>query len=160
MLAKTCSRLCAFHVVGLWLVFCVGPTLAQGVTQSPQQWREDLRYLAQELPRRHPNPFHTLSAAAWSQEVAALDDAIPSLPDHVIIVRLTRLVALLADVHNSLSRTNPQYAFRQYPLSLVNRPDGMFVQTILANRVDTNRGVTDNSRLTLRRVVAIGQAWI
>lgn len=153
-MARLHFKSCLIFVCLVWLN--VSLAQAQTITQTPQQWREDLRYLAQELPRRHPNPFHAISAEAWTQEVAALDEAIPILPDHIIIVRLTRLVALLGDVHNSLSRAGSPYLFRQYPLSLINRPDGIFVQTIASNPVSTNRGIIDNHRLTLRRVVAIG----
>lgn len=156
MLTKTRLHFKTCLIFGCLLLLNANVAQAQNPTQIPQQWREDLRYLAQELPRRHPNPFHAISANAWAQEVAALDEAIPTLPDHVIVVRLTRLVALLGDVHNSLSRAGSPYVFRQYPLSLINRPDGIFVQTIASNPVSTNRGIVDNNRLTLRRVVAIG----
>ena len=152
-------RLRAAKMNGL-ILFCLSLSIsaaqAQQVTQTPQQWRADLGYLAQELPRRHLNAFHTISAETWEQEVAALDEAIPTLPDHAIIVRLTQLLARIGEGHTSLSWTSPPYAFRRYPLVLTNRPDGIFVLQLIANRVLTNRGITDNQRLAGARLVRIG----
>jgi hypothetical protein len=37
------------------------PVDAQSPTAEPEKWREDLRYLRDELPRRHINLFHTIS---------------------------------------------------------------------------------------------------
>ncbi len=146
-----------FWASHLALAACLSATgLAQGVTQNPQQWRDDLAYLAQELPRRHINAFHSISSDNWYEQVAALHEAIPALPDYAIIVRLTQLLVLIGDQHTSLSWTSPQYAFRRYPLLLINRPDGVFVQVIAANRVRTNRGVVSNRHLVNTRVVQIG----
>lgn len=60
------------------------------LTLSKAQWREDLQYLARELPKRHKNLFHTVSREQFERAVAELDTAIPSLQDHQIIVRMMR----------------------------------------------------------------------
>lgn len=125
-------------------------------TRNPDQWREDLRYLAEELPRRHVNPFHQISPGVWADEVAALDAAIPALADHVILIRMTRLVALVGDAHTSLGWTSQRYPLRSYPIFLSNRPDGLFVAAVTAQRRETSRGYTDYSRALGARVVSIG----
>ncbi|MGH9836899.1 MAG: S41 family peptidase [Blastocatellia bacterium] len=125
-------------------------------TRNPEQWREDLRYLSQELPRRHVNAFHNISAEVWADEVAALDEAIPTFADHVILIRMTRLVALVGDAHTSLGWTSQRYPLRSYPIFLSNRPDGLFVIAVASQRRETSRGYADNSRALGARVVSIG----
>ena len=46
---------------------------------SSDAWREDLRYLARELPSHHANAFHIVSRETFDAEVARLDAAIPRL---------------------------------------------------------------------------------
>jgi len=127
-----------------------------GPTANPEEWREDLRYLAEELPRRHANAFHQISFQTWANEVAALDDSIPALPDHVIIMRMTRLVALIGDAHTSLGWTSQRYPVRRYPINLSNRADGLFVRDITAEETVTNRIDANYLRALGARVVSIG----
>ena len=51
------------------------------IHQSKEKWREDLGYLAAELPKRHKNAFHRISRSNWDQLVADLDLRISSLSD-------------------------------------------------------------------------------
>src|SRR5258708_2861547 len=69
---------------------------------SKDRWREDLRYLANELPRRHANAFHSISRAQFEQGVARLDRQIPSLPNSDIVIGLSRIVAMIGDGHTHL----------------------------------------------------------
>jgi len=89
-----------------------------GDALTKEQWRQDLRHLSKELPRRHKNAFHTVSREAFDRAVAELDAAIPSLQEFEIIVRLQQIVAMVGDAHTSLSGFPPK-TFRRYPLSLV-----------------------------------------
>jgi Peptidase family S41 len=67
------------------------------------QWREDLQYLARELPKRHRNAFHKITQATFDSAVAALDARIPTLSDHEIVVGFASIVALLGDGHTRLA---------------------------------------------------------
>src|SRR5437762_2109185 len=40
---------------------------------TPQQWREDLRFYARELPKRHADAFHFTTREEFEAAVAALD---------------------------------------------------------------------------------------
>src|SRR5262245_8778446 len=91
------------------LAFC-------GCTASPPQpsappapaetrdarWRQDLHYLASELPRLHGNLFHTLDRGAFTAAVAHLDEQIPGLGDEAIVVAMARIVASADDAHTYL----------------------------------------------------------
>lgn len=78
-------------------------------------WREDLRYLAGELPGRHVNAFHTISREVFAGEVAKLDAAIPRLTSDEIVVALMRIVALVGDGHTHLDLPP---TFPRYPIEL------------------------------------------
>lgn len=36
-------------------------------TFTPEQWREDLRYMAEQMPLRHKNLFHTMTEAEFHE---------------------------------------------------------------------------------------------
>ena len=46
---------------------------------SAEQWRKDLRYLAEQMPLKHKSLFHTMSAPEFHAAVAKLDSDIPAL---------------------------------------------------------------------------------
>lgn len=84
-------------------------------TLTKEAWREDLRYLAKELPKRHKNLYHATSQEQFARAVAELDAAIPSLQDHQIVVRMQELTASVGDGHTGVHL--PLY-FKRYPLAL------------------------------------------
>src|SRR2546422_8030862 len=45
---------------------------------SADNWKEDLRFLAKELPRNHKNLYHTLTQADFNSAVSDLDARIPT----------------------------------------------------------------------------------
>jgi hypothetical protein len=71
-------------------------------TLSAEKWREDLRYLAAELPRRHKNAFHSVTRGQFESAVADLDKKIPSMQDSDIVMALSRIVAMIGDGHTFL----------------------------------------------------------
>ena len=66
------------------------------------QWREDVRYFARELPKRHKNAYHATSQEQFARAVAELEAAIPSLEAHQIIVRLQQIAASVGDGHTGV----------------------------------------------------------
>jgi hypothetical protein len=114
-----------------------------------QAWRADLDFLAEELPKRHVNLFHSMSREQFQQATQELRERIPALARHQVIVELARIVALIGDGHSRLDLFDgPQVAFRRYPLRLYHYSDGLFVQA------------SDNPQAVGARVVAIGDTPI
>ena len=109
--------------IGCWfssaIIYALPPAArtAPGDALTKEQWRQDLKHLSKELPRRHKNAFHTVSREAFERAVAELDAAIPALQEFEIIVRLQQIIAMVGDAHTSLS-TFPPKTFRRYPLTL------------------------------------------
>ncbi|HZI87359.1 MAG TPA: hypothetical protein VFD48_11040, partial [Pyrinomonadaceae bacterium] len=79
---------------------CASQNPTTGIT--PNGWRDDLRYLARQLPGNHANAFHTVSRETFDAEVARLDAAIPNLNGDEVLVGLMRVVALIGDGHTHL----------------------------------------------------------
>jgi len=91
-------------------------------------WREDLRALATELPRRHKNAFARMTPEQWSTAVAKLDARIPQLQRHEIIVELMRLVAMVGDGHTAFAPDGEERAgFHRLPIELYSFSDGLFI---------------------------------
>ena len=94
---------------------CAGRSTGQAPALSSEQWREDLRYFARELPKRHMKLFHTMTEQEFHRAVARLDSAIPTLQPHEIIVRMKQITAAVGDGHTGVHI--PAY-FKVYPIAL------------------------------------------
>ncbi len=121
-----------------------GPFLASAQdVLTAQQWREDLRYLADQISKTHPGAFHQIPQQQFETAVAKLDARIPALSDQEIEVEFARLVALLGEGHSRLSLPglpdpmsdvpditpfkDARLAFRRVPVKLYLFSDGLFV---------------------------------
>lgn len=104
-------------ICGLTLLILLGSCASQNATTeiTPDAWRDDLRYLARELPSRHANAFHTVSRETFAGEVARLDGAIPRMAGDEVLVGLMRIVALIGDGHTHLDLPP---SFLRYPIEL------------------------------------------
>lgn len=102
---------------------------AQPRPLSAAQWREDLRFLASEMERRHKNLFHSVSRERFAAAVADLDARIPKLQRHEIIVGMMRIVAMVGDGHTRLDPLKDEaFDFRSLPLKLYLFDDGLYVR--------------------------------
>ncbi len=110
------------------LLSCSGALAAQAPpAPDVAGWRADLALLATELPRRHPGPFHQITAAQWDSAVSSLDHRLATLSRNQMLVEFARLVALLGDAHTVL-QPDPSLGLRYYPLELYAFEDGLFVR--------------------------------
>ena len=102
---------------GLMLLILLSSCTRQNATTgiSADAWRDDLRYLANELPGRHVNAFHTVSRETFAAEVARLDADIPRMNGDEVLVGLMRIVALIGDGHTHLDLPP---SFLRYPIEL------------------------------------------
>jgi len=72
------------------------------LSQSASQWKDDLNYLAEQLPNLHKNSFHSISKESFQEQVNILSKEIDKLNDDKIVVEMMRLVALTGDGHTHL----------------------------------------------------------
>jgi hypothetical protein len=119
--------------------------LAQDTPQTPaspakseaDKWREDLRFMAEEMPKHHRNLFHTMTREELESAVRRLDERIPSLARHQVIVDLARIVAMVGDGHTNVAPTrDPKIGFRAYPVKLSLFKDGLYVRAARREHAD------------------------
>jgi hypothetical protein len=103
--------------IGLMLLVFLSSCGSQNANPqiSSDAWREDLHYLARELPSHHANAFHAVSRETFDAELARLDAAIPRLNGDEVMVGFMRIVALIGDGHTHLDL--PPSSLR-YPLEM------------------------------------------
>ena len=82
-------------------------------SQSREKWREDLRFIAEEIPRRHKNAFHFVPREKFEKAVADLDKRIPSLNDSQILFGFAEIFAMIGDGHSFF---NWNWAFGRVPM--------------------------------------------
>ena len=107
------------------------PTAAPAQTAlTAAEWREDLHFLAENLPKTHKNLFHTMTREQFDAAVKALDADIPSLDGHSIYIRLVQLCARIQDGHSRLVRGASAVVpgSRLLPVRFVRYADGIHVQ--------------------------------
>ncbi len=97
---KIFSSICAT----LLLVGLSHDTAAEPVSSDwAQGWQDDVRYLAREFPKMHPNAFHTMSEDEFENEIDTLVDAIPEMTHAGVVAELVRIVARFADGHTRVT---------------------------------------------------------
>src|SRR5688500_9989894 len=112
-----------------------------------KKWREDLRVMAEEMPRHHNNLFHTMSREQFDAAIKRLHERIPQLARHQIIVEMARVAAMVGDGHTNIYPTrDTKIGFRALPVKLYLFEDGLFVRA--AER--------EQSGLVGARIVKIG----
>jgi hypothetical protein len=131
------------------LVFTV-PTLAAGQTAtdkpdhrlSPQDWREDLRFLATQMRLKHKSLFHTMTEAEFNQAVEKLDADIPQLNEDQIFVRFLQIMAMVQDGHSGFdTRPIPPPDLKDHiPVRFVRYADGIYVRAAAPEYADMVAG--------------------
>jgi len=126
------------RIVALLVGIMAAPALAAH-GQSPastksvtaEQWRQDLRFMANEMKTRHANIYHSVSAKDFDAAVADLDRRIPQLDRNQIIVRMMRIAAMVGDGHTRIDpRKDKAFGFASLPIKLYDFDDGIFIRAV------------------------------
>jgi hypothetical protein len=122
-------------------------TLAQERTAPPphlssEEWREDLHYLAQQMPLKHKQLFHTMTEAAFQEAVQRLDADIPQLNDDQIFVRLAQIMAMVQDGHTGFDTLPlpPPDSKDRIPIRFDRYDDGIYVRATAPEYADAVGG--------------------
>jgi len=117
----------ALALAGIFAVF--GQIAAQDAPKklTAEQWRADVKFLGDELPKRHRNAFHRLKREDYETAVKNLYDAVPNLSEEEIVVGLMRVIAMVHDGHTSVI---PRSYFRSgiYPIRPYIFSDGLYIR--------------------------------
>jgi tetratricopeptide (TPR) repeat protein len=112
---------------------------AVNLNLTPEQWRADLRFFADELPKRHKNAFHAMTREQFETAVRQLNDEIPNLRGEEIFVRFLKLIAMVGDGHTSIQEA-ALFGFGFYPVRYEIYADGLFVQSASAEYAEAVGG--------------------
>src|SRR3954452_24267611 len=120
-------------------------TLAVAVSAHATDWNVDLDLLRREVPKMHPDAFHATTRETFEASIEKLKSDAPSLPPHVVVAEIARLVASIGDGHTRLTipvdpnagfflghTTTPLPAddalrFRPLPVRFYRYADGLFI---------------------------------
>ena len=92
-------------------------------------WREDLHFMAREMERTHKNLYHTTSREQFASAVDALDERIPDLERHEVIVEMAKIVAAAGDGHTNIYPTrDAKIGFHALPLAFTFFGDELYVR--------------------------------
>jgi tetratricopeptide (TPR) repeat protein len=135
---------CNYRNITVFFLILISSTLtfAQAVNQQTsktetEKWREDLRFMAQEMPKRHKDLFHRITRDQFDAAVKNLEGRIPQLNRNQIIVEMARIVAMVGDGHTNLYPTrDPKVGFRVLPVKLYFFKDGLFVRAAKKEQAD------------------------
>lgn len=143
------------HSIIVFFFILISSTLAFAQTDQPtsktetEKWREDLRFMAEEMPKRHKDLFHRMTREQFEEAIKNLDARIPQLSRNQIIVEMARIVAMVDDGHTNLYPTrDPKVGFRVLPIKLYFFKDGLFVRS----------AKKEQANLVGARVLKIGDA--
>ncbi len=146
----------------LCMLFCLlGQALAaQGIAPKngdngkteTEKWREDLRYMAGQMPLFHKDLFHRMTREQFDTAVKKLYDRIPVLARHQIIVEMQRIVAMAGDGHTNIYPTrDPKIGFHVFPVKMYFFQDGLFVRSL-------NAAAKEHTDLVGAKIIKIGNA--
>ncbi len=116
---------------------------------TADQWRADLKFMSDEMQRRHKNLYHDISGDQFAAAVSDLDARIPSLQRNEIIVGMMRIAAMVGDGHTRVDpRKDPRFGFPSLPLRLYLFEDGLYVRaaapqyaSLVGSRIEAIGGV-------------------
>jgi hypothetical protein len=82
---------------------------------TPEQWRQDLGYFANEIATKHRNPYHYIDRTKFNQAVSDLHERIPSMKNYEVVVGFQHLAALIGDGHTFLDTSG---LYERFPLEV------------------------------------------
>ncbi len=135
------------------VVCCLFANLAhaqRGATRVASQfeWRKDLQYLAEELPKVHPDPWARISEDEFRAAVDELSERMPTMSEGQTTFEISRIVGLLGDQNTLADVSRPMYLAPVLPVRFVSLADGMYVnaaatryQSIIGARVVSLCGI-------------------
>jgi tetratricopeptide (TPR) repeat protein len=144
-----CRAKFIFIVLGLLTlnsIFVQAQNAAAPLTAA--EWQADLKFLAEEMPKRHKNLFHTMRREEFEAAVKNLHERIPAMSADEIVVGLMKITAMVGDGHTYMLRRGSSYQTNNYyPVQFYWFKDGLFVR----------RAAPEYAEIIGKRVVKIGK---
>ena len=136
---KTIFKIDASFILIVFVQLIFGFILIKAQNVAPKltaaEWQSDVNFLAEAMPKQHPNLFRWMKKEDFENAVRNLHDRIPALSEDEIIVGLMKITAMVKDGHTGVF---PRDFFRSgiYPLRFYLYKDGLFVRQAAAKYKD------------------------
>lgn len=104
------------------------PLLAQG--QDSSGWESDIRYVAEQLPRLHPNFLNRGSREEFDRLVQDALGRVGAQSDGANVLELVRLFAFAGDGHTNLNALQAGSGVVRIPIALRWFDDGLWIVSI------------------------------
>jgi len=112
------------------VLLSVAPVLALTPDEA-RAWREDLRFMAEQMQEKHKNLYHSISPQDFNAKVEALNARIPTLTRAEVIVELAEIVAAVGDGHTNIYPTrDPKIGFHSLPVTFTFFGEGLYVRAV------------------------------
>ncbi|MGB5378628.1 tetratricopeptide repeat protein [Muriicola sp.] len=97
---------------------------------TPEQYREDLRFLQKTVHKDFPFLFKKTTPAAFDAEVEKLYQAIPQMAEHEVLVGFSKIVASFEYGHTVMGYWEGVIPYHEMPIVLYQYDDGIFLQGV------------------------------
>lgn len=67
------------------------------------KWIEDINYLDENMKRRHPNLFNSISSQQWDESIDELKKDVGKLSDKSISLRIIQIISAMKDGHTTIN---------------------------------------------------------
>jgi hypothetical protein len=112
-------------IIGACL-FAARPVVSQEKSDKID-WKSDLTFLEQELPKSHLKAFHTMSAAQFHNMIKELSAGSANATDRQMLAGLMKITAAIGDSHSGIHSIPAKLRFSIVPISLYVFADGLGV---------------------------------
>ncbi len=94
-------------------------------------WREDLRFMAEQMQEKHKNLYHSITPQDFYARVEVLNARIPTLTRAEVIVELAKIVAAIGDGHTNIYPTrDPKIGFHMLPVTFTFFGQELYVRAV------------------------------
>ena len=120
-----------------------------------QAWSEDVEFLRQELPNRHPNLFFHLPREEFDAKLNGLINDLGEMSDFGVVMRMREIIATIGDPHTNFGFYDLLDEGGLFPINLYWFSDGLYVvgvhpsaAALMGKRLTSINGVEIDTVLT------------
>src|SRR5437870_5868628 len=96
--------------------------------QNAVDWRKDLEFLRDEIPKRHKNAFHAISQRQFEKQIDTLEARLAQVSRSEVILDVARIVASIGDGHTQMFlNADEKVGFHQLPVRFYWFREGIYV---------------------------------
>jgi hypothetical protein len=96
--------------------------------QDAVDWRKDLEFLRDEIPKRHKNAFHSISQRQFEKQIDTLETRLAQVSRSEVILDVARIVASIGDGHTQMFlNADEKVGFHQLPVRFYWFREGIYV---------------------------------